>query len=299
MASPTSLGSTVGVPGRTAPESPDVSPARDPRDMQNVAGPKGNFSVTPALDRALADAGIPSPSAVRATVQSVPSQPVAQVVTRPRVVAPVRPRVVAPIKQPTISVPSVPEPLSDSDFHARANPVTPGLRPGDVYSGAIGSARATGGNIVSRENSWGPTTVTNKYGVTTATMPDGKQAAVGSFNPFGNSNINPGVKSVIGGLAGAALGSLVGGPPGGLLGGLLGRSVATRGLSALGGNSGRSQPGSGGAAGGGGLGAMLGGLFGGGTVGNQRGGGDAGGGSHGAGIGGGGGSGQRDRSRAY
>lgn len=283
VASPVSMGSTVGIPGRTAPEAPSVSPARDPRDMQNVAGPKGTFSVTPALDRAREQAGIASPTPSPAVTSPTPTR-VAPVVSQP--VAPVatQPRVVQPVQQPPQPVQApAPDALSQGSFNARFQGVTPGLRASDIYGGQVGSAMSTGGNVVSRATPYGGTTVTNKYGATTATTPDGRQAATG--NPFGG--MSPNTRSLIGGIAGAALGALAGGPAGSLAGGLLGRQVATKGIG--GGNN--SQPGSGGGqAGGGGLR----GLFGGGTVGNARGGNNQqSGGSQGPGIGGGGGRGQK------
>lgn len=219
-----------------------------------------------------------TPSVTSQPIGAIPSQPISPVTQQPRVVQPVQPRIVQPVQTPPVNVPALPNALSQQDFNSRYASPTPGLRASDVYGGAIGSAYSTGGNIVSRENSYGPTTVTNKYGVTTATMPDGKQAAYGKGPNL--SGLTGAARPAIGGLAGGALGSLVGGPIGGIIGGLLGRQVATQGVSALGGNR-QSQPGSGGGQASGGLGGLLGGMFGGGVVGNSRGDGSAGGGGAG------------------
>lgn len=188
-----------------------------------------------------------TPSVASQPIGAIPSQPISPVTQQPRVVQPVQPRIVQPVQTPPVNVPALPNALSQQDFNSRYASPTPGLRASDVYGGAIGSAYSTGGNIVSRENSYGPTTVTNKYGVTTATMPDGKQAAYGKGPNL--SGLTGAARPAIGGLAGGALGSLVGGPVGGIIGGLLGRQVA----------SGQTQQ----AGTTGGLGGLLGGLFGG------------------------------------
>lgn len=271
VASATSAGSTVGIPGQTAPESPTLGPAPTaPGDVtQTTIGPAG---IRPGLIAT-------GPIQTRPKV-SIPA---------PTRVAPVRtqPRVVQPVQQPPQPIQPVqaPAPLGQQAFAARANPVDPGLRAADVYGGAIGTAQtSTPGTTVSRQNSWGPTTVTNKFGAQTAMVGD-RQAAVGK--PFGGlgGNLSPNAKSVLGGLAGGILGAMAAGPTGALAGGMLGRKMASGGLG------GSSAPGGGGGQAGGGL---LGGMFGGGTVGNARGGNnERSGGTGGGTIGGGGGRGRR------
>jgi len=270
------------------------SPARDPRDMANVAGP----NMPPALARAVVRAGIDprtiSPVSEPATALSPAEtfEPTGTIATRPKVmptvpkavrqiptvasapvVAPVAQAPPASVKQgrvrrtvaATVNIPQVQpvalpsvSPLSQPGFEARYT----GLRPGDIYSGAVGQALSTGGNIVARENSWGPPTVTNRYGVTTAMLGD-KQAAYHpsfgvDFSGFGQKG-----KTMIGSLAGAALGSLVAGPAGSVIGGLAGRTAAS-------------------SSGGGMIHSLLGGLFGGGSSSKSSGGASASGSSGGS-----------------
>lgn len=118
--------------------------------------------------------------------------------------------------------------ISAAEGSARA----PAARAADVYSGVATEAMDnTGQNKVSR-NIDGTTSVTNKYGVTTTTMPDGKQAAtsapnVGDINAALGSMSKPSLsqgsfkskaKDIGSTVAGAVLGGYLGGPIGAALG---------------------------------------------------------------------------------
>jgi len=88
------------------------------------------------------------------------------------------------------------------------------------------------GSTASMDN-FGNSLVTNRYGVTTATMPDGKQAAygkgtagpLGRTSLLGNVGMPGGASGLVGGLLGAAIGSAIAGPVGGMIGGLAGKSL--------------------------------------------------------------------------
>lgn len=284
LTSPTSLSSFPARPSTIAPNTRPALAAALQRAGLVTPGDPAPTSLSPSLDsQQLAPvAGVPV-----TTVRARPVPPTRIAPVRPRQIAPVQPRVVQPVQQPPQPVQPIqaPAPLGQQAFDARANPVDPGLRAADVYGGAIGTAQtSTPGTTVSRQNSWGPTTVTNKFGAQTAMVGD-RQAAVGK--PFGGlgGNLSPNAKSVLGGLAGGILGAMAAGPTGALAGGMLGRKMASGGLG------GSSAPGGGGGQAGGGL---LGGMFGGGTVGNARGGNnERSGGTGGGTIGGGGGRGRR------
>jgi hypothetical protein len=87
---------------------------------------------------------------------------------------------------------------------------------------------------------FGNSLVTNRFGVTTATLPDGKQAAygkgtagpLGRTSLLGNVGMPKGAPGLVGGLLGAAIGSALLGPVGGVIGGFAGKSL-------IGGNLGR------------------------------------------------------------
>lgn len=284
LTSPTSLSSFPARPATIAPNTrPNLAAAMQKAGLVTPGDPAPT-RLSPSLDSQQLSpvAGVPV-----TTVRARPVPPTRIAPVQPRQIAPVQPRVVQPVQQPPQPVQPVqaPAPLGQQAFDARANPVDPGLRAADVYGGAIGTAQtSTPGTTVSRQNSWGPTTVTNKFGAQTAMVGD-RQAAVGK--PFGGlgGNLSPNAKSVLGGLAGGILGAMAAGPTGALAGGMLGRKMASGGLG------GSSAPGGGGGQAGGGL---LGGMFGGGTVGNARGGNnERSGGTGGGTIGGGGGRGRR------
>lgn len=148
---------------------------------------------------------------------------------RPAPVTPVAPPVVAPVPPSRPAVPS-----------------TPQFSPADIWGGAVGSARASNGSIVSRGANDDATYVTNPMGVTTATLPNGMQAAVFGSVPSVNapvgtqrgsladrtqgSKVGSAVQDALGNvnfgqIAGAMIGGALLGPVGGLLGGFLGGKI--------------------------------------------------------------------------
>jgi len=293
LTSPTSLSSFPARPATIAPNTRPALAAAMQKAGLVTPGDPAPTRLSPSLDSQQLSpvSGVPV-TTVRTRpveIRAIPQQPKPTTIApvKPRQIAPVQPRVVQPVQQPPQPIQPVqaPAPLGQQAFNARANPATPGLRAADVYGGQIGTAQtSTPGTTVSRETSFGPTTVTNAWGAKTAMVGD-RQAAVGK--PFGGlgGNLSPNAKSVLGGLAGGILGAMAAGPTGALAGGMLGRKMASGGLS------GSSAPGGGGGQAGGGL---LGGMFGGGTVGNARGGNnERSGGTGGGTIGGGGGRGRR------
>lgn len=143
--------------------------------------------------------------------------------------APLQPPVQQPIAQPVRA--PVQAPVQTTERLAPVNSFTAG----DIYGGQVGSALASGGNTVSRD-ALGRTSVTNKHGVTTVSMPDGKQAATTSIGtPSAPSNGLLGgmtgqkmggmVKGGLGAVAGAQIGGLLG-PVGAVLGGYVGSQLA-------------------------------------------------------------------------
>lgn len=130
--------------------------------------------------------------------------------------------------------------LQPDNMQTAALSSMPSLSPSDIYGGAVGTAAATDGNFVSRDN-FGTTSITNPMGATTAMTSGGYQSAYGGnagaptgFSGLGALGGRLGAfglggsmyNSTKGTLAGGVLGGLVGGAPGALLGGLLGRSLA-------------------------------------------------------------------------
>lgn len=141
---------------------------------------------------------------------------------------------IAAAPQETLAAPSTTEAAAGS---AKA-PSAPAARAYDVYSGLATEAKdVTGQNTVTRD-ALGRTAVTNKHGVTTVTMPDGKQAATsapfsGDINAALGSMSAPSLSKGLGGkskvadigssLAGAIAGGLLTGSP---LGAVLGAKLA-------------------------------------------------------------------------
>lgn len=239
-----------------------VSPARP--DNLDYAGPVGKFSVpsTPAVapSNAYATTNLPSVSPAPAKT-AVPTSAISGMLSpmataaaqtfMPQATAlmPAKPSVApvpaAAVPKPTVvAAPPVP---SYSPSKAVA-PARPSLSPADVYGGAVGTAQtSTPGTTVSRATSYGPSYVTNQFGVTTATAPDGTQmAAWGGVpsakpaisGPLSNTGIatppstgvggmfGPKAKAATGTIAGAAIGGYALGPLGAMLGGLIGKNIA-------------------------------------------------------------------------
>jgi hypothetical protein len=235
-------------PDNTAYAGPSfASPVRP--DNAQFAGPVGNFSVpSKPSDATLAAAyGQMANTMGQVGVQGLGSQfgsialgtppatPVAAPIQAPTPVHAMPPPVQQPVAPPVARPVRAPvhAPVQTTERLAPVNSFTPG----DIYGGQIGSALASGGNTVSRD-ALGRTSVTNKHGVTTVSMPDGKQAAfggpsigapsqpsgLGGFMPSGEK-IGGMVKGGLGAVAGAQLGGLLG-PVGAVLGGYIGSQIA-------------------------------------------------------------------------
>lgn len=160
--------------------------------------------------------------------ETVPDLPPAKVVKAPPKVATVPPAVVPP---PQV-VPAVPKAASVPIPQPRPQPA---LRPADIYGGKIGQAvDNSGDNIVSRD-AYGRTAVTNKYGATTVTLPDGRQAASRQKGPFSGKSLSRGNllddldisrNDIAGMLLGALAGGAVGGPAAAVGGAALGKRAS-------------------------------------------------------------------------
>lgn len=137
-----------------------------------------------------------------------------------------------PVAQPRITTPAM------ESAAVAPTPAERSLTAADIYGGTIGQALDnTGQNTVSRDE-LGRIGVTNQWGVTTVTAPDGrtttsrngpltaKSVSQGDFMGDLGANL-PSAREVIGALIGGALGSTVAGPIGGAAGAALGRHVAT------------------------------------------------------------------------
>lgn len=138
----------------------------------------------------------------------------------PVVTAPKMPRVMTPLQR------------IDQAFAVAEPPAPPQLRAADIYNGQVGTGQATGGSTVSRFENNPNTYVTNQYGVTTATGPNGNQMAVrgtpgpGISGPLGSNNIStPQAPSDLGNKVRGGLGTVVGGGLGGFLGGPIGAAL--------------------------------------------------------------------------
>lgn len=135
----------------------------------------------------------------------------------------------APVTTPTM--PRLPSPITQRINQAvnAPPPSVPQYTAADVYAGRANSGVATGGNTVSRDQ-WGNTSVTNKYGVTTTTGPNGQQMASsgpGIAGPLGNNSISttPQAPSNLGSKVRGGLGTVVGGGLGGFLAGPIGAAL--------------------------------------------------------------------------
>lgn len=145
-----------------------------------------------------------------------------------------------PVPQPPVQ--TLPKPTQqriDEAFAQAAPPPTPRFTAADVYAGRAQTGQATGGNTVSRDP-FGNIGVTNQYGVTTMTGPDGRQMA--SSGPFGGGGIAgpmgprppssqadlpsvPQAPSRMGNMVRGGVGTVVGGGLGGLLAGPIGAAL--------------------------------------------------------------------------
>ena len=160
----------------------------------------------------------------------------------------------APVPVTTPTMPRLPSPINQRIQQAVSAPPpsVPQYTAADVYAGRANSGVATGGNMVSRDQ-WGNTSVTNKYGVTTTTGPNGQQmssSGPGIAGPLGSGGIGSvfdaqsdlngrskfgnTARQVGAGMAGSAVGGLLG-PIGSLIGAAVARDLATPGGGFLGG----------------------------------------------------------------
>lgn len=136
-----------------------------------------------------------------------------------------------PAQITTPTMPRLPSPITQRINQAVSAPPpsVPQHTAADVYAGRANSGVATGGNMVSRDQ-YGNTSVTNKYGVTTTTGPNGQQMASsgpGIAGPLGNNSIptTPQAPSNLGSKVKGGLGTVVGGGLGGFLAGPVGAAL--------------------------------------------------------------------------
>lgn len=158
-----------------------------------------------------------------------------------------------PAQITTPTMPRLPSPITQRINQAVSAPPpsVPQHTAADVYAGRANSGVATGGNMVSRDQ-WGNTSVTNKYGVTTTTGPNGQQMASsgpGIGGPLGSGGIGSvfdaqpdlngrskfgnTARQVGASMAGSAVGGLLG-PIGSLLGAALAGELAKPGAGRVG-----------------------------------------------------------------
>jgi hypothetical protein len=242
--------------GALAPANPAASSAPSPDRPDNhndtgpigLGGPGGLYMTQEAADAATAAtkaaASAERRAAAEAAAQATPqAAPAAPAQPAPTVAAPKAniPASVVPAAAPAAVPARTAVPANSRPSLAMSNP---GLSPADVYGGAIGTAQtSTPGVTVSRANSYGPSYVTNQFGVTTAVSADGTQMATSGVpkasdisgplsntgiatNPTSGGIFGPKAKSATGAITGAALGSYALGPLGGLLGAAIGKNLA-------------------------------------------------------------------------
>jgi hypothetical protein len=252
--------STPSAPGLAAnAPSPDRPDNHNDTGPVGLGGPGGLYMTQEAADAATAATKAAAFAERRAAAEAA-AQAAPQVApTAPT--APVAPTVAPPaqsVPAPTVSVPqanvqpSVPSAVPAQASRPSLASSQPGLSPADVYGGAVGTAQtSTPGVTVSRTNSYGPSYVTNQFGVTTAVSPDGTQMATAGpaastiSGPLGDTPSSGGIfgpkaKSATGAITGAAIGSYALGPLGGLLGAAIGKNLA-QGKSPLSGLLGDKQ----------------------------------------------------------
>ena len=191
-------------------------------------------SVTPANPGQLGGITMSNPSMKTgvAREEALKGLPPLDVITKPSLAVP-------PPQTPVYAVPPRPVHQVAPISPAAAMPTAPAATAGDVYAGRAATALDnTGLNTVARDGN--KTSVTNKFGVETVTMPDGSQAA-GTISKTGGSPLSKGSLS-LGSLekgimdaiskatskegltkaATATAGGVIGGPLGAVLGAQLG-----------------------------------------------------------------------------
>lgn len=219
------------------------------------AAPQPQNSVNSVPRSAPAPAPAITPKQVSAYTQyaqsrmAAPPAPVSSMLTASVPVGPAQtltPQPAQPTFMPATPAPMTPAPVQQMPQVQRlpgasnqfpSAPPTPQYTAADVYAGRANSGVATGGNTVSRDQ-FGNTSVTNKYGVTTTTGPNGQQMASsgpGVAGPLGGQNIqSPSppsdlgtkVRGGLGAVAGGGLGGLFAGPVGAALGAIVAGDLA-------------------------------------------------------------------------
>lgn len=186
-------------------------------------------TVTAAPKTAAAAVTAPVPTAAPQTFSPAPSlQTQFPAPSLPQMPAPTPP--VAPLTK----VPAAPKPPTPATATPQAASYPPAPRlpsAADVYAGRAPSGVDSAGNAIARDAKTGNTSITNKYGATTITMPDGRQAAPISMSGFGG--LGAMARSTAPMMAGAYLGS-AGGPIGMALGAMVGRELAKPGGGLIG-----------------------------------------------------------------
>lgn len=223
-------GNFMGVPASTTPTT-SVDPSTMPSNMLAMS-----YAPDQALNMSVPNTFQPGPQEALAAFPE-PNMPMAM----PTQPAPALPPPTTVANMPVAGIPAAEPSMPTS--------MPPSLSASDIYGGAFGSAYANDGSFVSRDDA-GNTLVTNEYGATTATMPNGQQAAYmgagagmpGPSSIFGGAmpNIPGPARGMLGGIVGGAAGTAIAGPVGGLIGGLVGRAIAG---NALGKNSFPDAPG--------------------------------------------------------
>lgn len=204
--------------------------------MAPVEPPAPNANMSLADQYASYGAGrVPNPTPALNAMMSPNVGPLTQTGLMPpnTVVPGFVPATPAPVPTPitTPTMPRLPSPINQRINQAvnAPPPSVPQYTAADVYAGRANSGVATGGNTVSRDQ-WGNTSVTNKYGVTTTTGPNGQQMASsgpGIAGPLGNNSIptTPQAPSNLGSKVRGGLGTVVGGGLGGFLAGPVGAAL--------------------------------------------------------------------------
>lgn len=265
------LASAPAMPSRPAlttpttarlPAAPSRTPVAPVGSMNNI--PRGNLAppaapAAPNANMSLAaqyasyGAGkVPNPTPALNAMMSPNVGPLTQTGLMPpnTVVPSFVPATPPPAPVTTPTMPRLPSPINQRINQAASSPPVPVQQytAADVYAGRATSGLASDGSRVTADP-YGRTTIENKYGARTTTLPNGSQAAA-----FGGNNIS-------GPLGGQAIGS-----PGGLLDGAFAADPALDGRSKFG-NAARGVGGRFGGAAVGGLlgpiGAVLGSIIGG------------------------------------
>lgn len=200
----------------------------------NLQPPAPNANMSLAAQYASYGAGrVPNPTPALNAMMSPNVGPLTQTSLMPpnTVVPGFVPATPAPAPITTPTMPRLPSPINQRINQAvnAPPPSVPQYTAADVYAGRANSGVATGGNTVSRDQ-WGNTSVTNKYGVTTTTGPNGQQMASSSpgiAGPLGNNSIptTPQAPSNLGSKVRGGLGTVVGGGLGGFLAGPIGAAL--------------------------------------------------------------------------